>query len=199
MRARLSVLAVLGVFLWVAGARAEERPILQLDTGGHQALVEKPCVRTRRQFIVSAGDDKVVRIWDWRAGQTVRTIRGQSGPGPEGTDLFHGALARWTVACGGRRMHPECEGRCGGFRLDDFATGELKALLKGHTDLVQSLAFSSDSKRLISGMSNSDAVAWAVNSDAIIWDVEAKQLCTGCAAIATRSMLSTSRPMGRGR
>ncbi len=176
MRARLSVLAVLGVFLWVAGARAEERPILQLDTGGHQALVESLAFTPDGKFIVSAGDDKVVRIWDWRAGQTVRTIRGQSGPGPEGT-IYSMALSpdgRW-LAVGGR-MHPECEGRCGEIRLYDFATGELKALLKGHTNLVQSLAFSSDSKRLISGMSNSDAVAWDVNSDAIIWDVEAKQL-----------------------
>ncbi len=123
MRARLSVLAVLGVFLWVAGARAEERPILQLDTGGHQALVESLAFTPDGKFIVSAGDDKVVRIWDWRAGQTVRTIRGQSGPGPEGT-IYSMALSpdgRW-LAVGGR-MHPECEGRCGEIRLYDFATG----------------------------------------------------------------------------
>ena len=54
------------------------------------------------KFIVSASDDKVIRIWDWRAGKTVRTIRGQSGPGDEGK-IYAMALSpdgRW-LAVGG--------------------------------------------------------------------------------------------------
>ena len=31
--------------------------------------------------LVSAGEDKVIRVWDWQTGSTVRTIRGQVGPG----------------------------------------------------------------------------------------------------------------------
>ena len=93
--------------------------------------------------LVSAGDDKVVRVWDWQAGKTVRIIRGQVGPGDRGQDLRHGAVARRPLAGGGGWMTHAGRSR-GHIRLYDFATGELVALLKGHTNIVNSLAFSPD-------------------------------------------------------
>ena len=52
--------------------------------------------------LVSAGDDKVIRVWDWQAAKTIRTIRGQVADGPEGK-IFAMALSpdgRW-LAVGG--------------------------------------------------------------------------------------------------
>ena len=66
-------------------AWAEDWPILQLDTGGHMAVIRGLAFTPDGKFIVSASDDKVIRVWDWRVGKTVRTIRRQSGPGQEGT------------------------------------------------------------------------------------------------------------------
>ena len=53
------------------------------------------------KFIVSAGEDKVIRVWDWRAGKTVRTMRGHSRAGAGRQNLCHGAVARWALAGGG--------------------------------------------------------------------------------------------------
>ena len=88
----------------VEQARAEPKdvPILQLDTGGHMALINGLAFTPDGKFLVSAGDDKVIRVWDWRAGKTVRTIRGRSGPGNEGK-IYAMALSpdgRW-LAVGG--------------------------------------------------------------------------------------------------
>ncbi len=85
-----------------AAKPAEDRPLLQLDTGGHMSGIYGLVFTLDGKFIVAAGEDKVIRVWDWRAGKTVRTIRGQSGLGPEGL-IYALALSpdgRW-LATGG--------------------------------------------------------------------------------------------------
>ncbi len=158
----------------VEQARAEpkEVPILQLDTGGHMAPIRGLAFTPDGKFIVSAGEDKAIRIWDWRAGKTVRTIRGQSGPGQEGKILAM-ALSpdgRW-LAVGGLLANFDGSNHIevGAIRLYDFASGELKALLKGHTAVVDGLAFSHDGRKLISGGGLGDF-------SAMIWDVETPAL-----------------------
>jgi WD40 repeat protein len=158
------------LLLCAAGARAGERPILQLDTGGHMGLIKGLAFTPDGKFIVSAADDKVIRVWDWRAGKTVRTIRGQSGPGEEGK-IHAMALSpdgRW-LAVGGWMKIPGEPGH--DIRLYDFANGELRALLKGHAHVVNGLAFSPDSKKLISG-SDLGAIIWDVHEGKLLHRLE---------------------------
>ncbi len=140
-----------------ADAAAQERPILRLDTGGHMARITGLVFTPDSKFVVSASDDKVIRIWDWRAGKTVRTIR-TTGP------IYAIALSpdgRW-LAAGGLFAADSLSADASQIRLYDFASGELKALLKGHRNVVSGLAFSPDGEKLISGSYRG----------AIIWDVE---------------------------
>jgi tetratricopeptide (TPR) repeat protein len=77
-------------------------PHLMLDTGGHTALIKGLVFTPDGKQLVSAGDDKVIRVWDWQTGSTVRTIRGQVGPGLEGL-IYAIALSpdgRWLAAGG---------------------------------------------------------------------------------------------------
>jgi WD40 repeat protein/uncharacterized caspase-like protein len=152
-----------------SAAGSEDRPILMLDTGGHQALINDVVFTPDGKLLVSAGDDKVVRVWDWQTGKTIRTIRGQIGPGQEG-NVYAMALSpngRW-LALGGWMApgHGVRDDDVGDIRVYDFMTGELQALLKGHHGAVHALAFSPDSKRLISG---------SADHNAMIWDVEARR------------------------
>ena len=55
---------------------------LMLDTGGHRGIIGGLAFTPDGREIVSAGLDKVVRVWDWKSGKTVRTIRGQVGLEP---------------------------------------------------------------------------------------------------------------------
>jgi WD40 repeat protein len=142
-------------------------PQLMLDIGGHLGGIRELTFTPDGRQLVSASDDKMIRIWDWQAGKTVRTIRGQVGPGNEGK-IFAMALSpngRWLAA--GGWTNNECPGRCGEIRLYDFATGNLVALLKGHSNAVFGLAFSPDGSRLISG---------SFDNTAIIWDFEGRKL-----------------------
>jgi WD40 repeat protein len=148
-------------------------PILMLDPGGHMGQIRGLTFTSDGKRLVSAGDDKVVRVWDWQGGKTVRTIRGQVGPGPEGRVhvLALSPNGRW-LAVGGylgdfTGTKPREDEEAHKVRLYEFASGRLSFLLKGHTSPVNGLAFSMDSKRLISG---------SFDSTAIIWDVEKREL-----------------------
>lgn len=59
--------------------------LLQLDTGGHMAKIQDIVFTPDGKFLVSASDDKVIRVWDLATGKTVRTIRGEAEPGHAGT------------------------------------------------------------------------------------------------------------------
>ena len=53
---------------------------LDLDTGGHRAFVKDLAFTPDGQYLVSASDDKTIRIWDWQSGVTLRTLRGYRRP-----------------------------------------------------------------------------------------------------------------------
>jgi WD40 repeat protein len=138
--------------VWPAGA--DERPVLQLDTGGHMAKIWKIAFTPDGKQLVSAGEDKVIRVWDVATGKTLRTIRGEIAPGNVG-QIYAMALSpdgKW-LAAGGWTGGDE-------IRLYNFASGELKALLKGHTSAVNALTFSPDGKRMISGSADTTAILW---------------------------------------
>ncbi len=145
---------------------AEDAPIPMLDTGGHMALIRDIAFTPDGGQIVSASEDKVIRVWDVASGKTVRTFRGEAAPGSAGK-VYAMALSpdgKWLAAGG---WLPGAREDSDAIRLYDFASGRLVALLKGHENVVYGLAFSPDGRHLISG---------CADNTAIIWDVETKRL-----------------------
>ena len=57
-------------------------------------------------------------------------------------------------------------------RLYDFASGQLKAVLKGHRDAVSGLAFSPDGKKLISGSADKSAIVWDIETQTLLHRLE---------------------------
>ncbi len=141
-------------------------PILQIDPGGHKALIRDVTFTPDGRYLVSASNDKLIRVWDLETGKTVRTLRGQISAGDEGK-IFAMALSpdgRWLAAAGFMGISGNEP-----IRLYDFTSGKLVTLLKGHTNVVLSLAFSPDNRYLVSGQGGS------YNQVAIIWDVQRHQ------------------------
>lgn len=147
-------------------AQAADAPILMLDPGGHMALIRAVIFTPDGKQIVSAADDKVIRVWDIETESTVRTLRGQIGDGNRGK-VYALALSpdgRYLAAGGrivesGEGTHP--------VRIYDFETGEMVALFDGHSDAVLSLDFSPNGKMLVSG---------STDDTAIVWDFERRRL-----------------------
>ena len=142
----------------LSGLCLADAPILVIDPGGHKAKLSGVMFTRDGRYLVSTSVDKTVRVWDVGTGDTVRVLRGQIGPGSEGK-IYAAALSPRDrlLAVGGYSEHDE-------IRLIDFRTGEVTALLKGHTNVISALAFSPDGTRLISGSFDKTARIWAIGS-----------------------------------
>ena len=168
LRAAMAMAAVVAVGLVWPGAglvAGENDPILCIDSGGHKALIRDVVFTRDGKSLVSASDDKTVRVWDIRTGAVRRTIRGRIGDGSEGK-IFAMALSpdnEWLAAGGWMGPNENYTlAQVGIIRLYHFPTGRLTGLLKGHSGAVFSLAFSPDGKYLASGSGDFDVRVWNV-------------------------------------
>ena len=86
---------------------AAEKPILVIETGGHQGQIRGLAFSRDSRFLVSASRDKTIRVWNVRTGELVRVIRGQIGKGLEGSlsDLVLSGDDQWLAVAG---MLTEC-------------------------------------------------------------------------------------------
>jgi len=140
-----------------------DEPILQLDTGGHTAIINDIIV-TKSGDIISASDDKTIRVWDSRSGKEKRKILGQTGTGSAGK-IFAIALSpdEEYLAVGGYLGNDR--NTAGNIRIFHYSTGKLIKLLKSHTNVILDLAFSEDGRYLVSGSNDRTARIWDVTDD----------------------------------
>ena len=160
---RIICFSVIFFLSLTASIALADDPRLVIESGGHMAQIKELIFTSDGRYLVSAGDDKVIRIWDVKTGETVRTIRGQIGTGLTGSILTM-ALSRndkYLAAAGRLSQGDAVEPCCGTIRLHDLSNnGEVIGLLKGHTNYVFALAFSSDSRYLASGSRDRTIRIW---------------------------------------
>jgi len=114
-----------------------------LDTGGHRAAIRGLAISADGATLVTASDDKTVRVWDWQSGESRTILRGQIGPGNEG---LVNALALspdgTQVAVGGYfGAHLATEPPFGDIRIFDTRSGRILRVLAGHALVVDTLAY----------------------------------------------------------
>ena len=163
MRA-LRWLAVAGTLMMASAVHAEDALDFHLDlnTGGHSAQVNDLAFTPDGQELVSASNDKTIRIWDWQSGISLRTIRGYLGQGSDGK-IFSVAVSPdgKTIAAGGYfGASLGDKPPYGDIRLFDFATGKTKAVLKAADYAIYDLAFSPDGNTLAAGGADGFVYLW---------------------------------------
>jgi uncharacterized caspase-like protein/WD40 repeat protein len=165
MRICTAIVAVILAALGVAPPVAAQVPsyFLDLDTGGHRATIRDVDVSADGQVIVSAADDKTVRVWDWQTGDSTAILRGQIGPGNEGLVnavalSSDGAM----VAVGGYfGGHLDTDGPFGDIRIFDLRTGAVVNVLKGHQYMVEALAYDPGRDELVASGQGGQVWRWS--------------------------------------
>ena len=152
-----------------------DNPRLVIENGGHLGTIRRMVFTRDGRRLISAGDDKVIRIWNLKTGVIERTLRGQIGDGTYGA-IYALAVSPDDkyVAVGGFMAEPlpadqttdtlERRRRLGAIRVFDIQTGELTILLRGNVSVVNSLAFSpTDPNVLASAAYGGQVMVWKIS------------------------------------
>lgn len=178
LAARLAIVLLLALLFpaaaWAQGVEDPSRPFLQLNLPGHTASVKALAFvsdpQNDVQFLCSAGLDKVVQVWNLakardiavaplRAGALIheRTLRWQVGRGPRGSIFALAAMPRQRLlALAGYGTM----GGSGEILLVDPVSGELRAVLQGHTQAVIAMASTPDGATLVSTDADGRTLLW---------------------------------------
>ncbi len=123
---------------WIRTRRAprESTPLIRTLVG-HEDWVFDCAVAPDGSFVVSAGRDRVLKVWDAATGQERRTLAGHRGK-----------VLTCAVSPDGRRIASGSED--GTVGIWDVESGARLATLEGHTDWVWGCAFSPDGSQIAS-------------------------------------------------
>ena len=112
---------------------------------GHGSMLVGAALREDGAVVVTAGTDGFVRRWDARTGRQLLGLHPPSGVTCAALD----PTGRLVAVGAGRTM-----------AMYDARTGNLVAILQGHTDAVTGVTFSHDGLRLASSSRDHDVRVW---------------------------------------
>jgi WD40 repeat protein len=163
-------------FMTKANKINTNRPILRLDTKGHMDTM-RDIIVTKDKKIITASNDKTIRVWDSNTGKEERKILGEMGE--KGFEGMIRAIAlspdeKYLVVAGfmGSAKY-QTDQDIGGIKVYEYATGKLMRVLKSHKNSVYDLAFSADGNYLISGSWDKSAKIWSVKTFELLGTIKA--------------------------
>jgi WD40 repeat protein len=134
-------------------------PALIRTLQGHTSWVNGCAVSPRGDYIVSASNDRTLKVWDARTGAVRFTLEGHTGPvrgcavSPQG-DFIVSASDDWTL------------------KVWDARTGAVRFTLEGHTDWVRGCAVSPQADFIVSASHDWTLKVWDSRTGAVRFTLE---------------------------
>ncbi len=131
---------------------------------------------------ISASADKTVRVWNVANGQVARTISEAA------------AISAFAVSRDGTKMSAALADKT--IKIYNAADGNVVATLAGHQDVINSLGFSGDGARLVSGAADGQAVVWEVTDGRLLEIVPVEGLAAATYGAAADRIIATDEQGG---
>jgi WD40 repeat protein len=163
----LAPLSFLGMTTAAHAIEPATEPILRIETGMHTASINRIGVDAAERFLLTASDDKTLRLWDLHTSDLLKTYRVPIGAGDEGK-LFSGAISpdgEWVAGAGWTGA--EWDDNTVSIYLFNRASGKLMKRLYGLKDIINHLCFSPDGQYLGASLGAGQGVR--------VWDTQTWQ------------------------
>jgi WD40 repeat protein len=188
-------------FLRVRHAHTRQSPALVRDLVGHDGMVTACVVTPDGRHIVSASEDKTLKVWDLESGRALATLESHADKviacavTPDGRCIvsasWDGILKLWDVES--RRVLATWEGhtdgvmactvtpdgRCmvsasqdGTLKVWDLESRRVLATLEGHAGTVNACAVTPDGRRVVSGSQDGTLKVWDLESRRVLATLE---------------------------
>ncbi len=148
--------ALLAVLLLAAVEQAAaqappQTPFLRLDSTMHTARVRKLVFDAPRDRLLTASDDKTVRLWQMPKGRLLRVFRVPIADGFEGRVYAADMHPQGRIVAAGGWTGWDFEG-AGSVYLFDADTGEMVRRIGGFAETIGTLSFAPDGQHLAVGL-----------------------------------------------
>jgi WD40 repeat protein len=165
-------------------ADESQDPILRINTDMHTTAINRISIDRDGHYLLTASDDKTMKLWSLRGGELLQTYRPMIGNNHEGK-LFAGAIspdARWVAGAGWTQGDGSGASKHNVY-LFKRANGEQSRRLSGADSAVYQLCFSPDGKYLAAMLSGRNGVrVWSMDSfEEVMRDTEYGSSGYGCA------------------
>ncbi|MBU1719486.1 MAG: caspase family protein, partial [Bacteroidetes bacterium] len=161
MNKLISIALLLCLQLVFGSIWCQNNTYLVIESAGHSGRINGINAIAGTPYFISVSDDKTIRVWNTKTANLIQTYRPAIGHGNEGQILCA------DVSPDGKLLAFACASvdfPHNGiyFNLLDLQSGQIEACFHGHSNYINTIRFSKDGKKLISGSKDNTLKIWKV-------------------------------------
>jgi uncharacterized caspase-like protein/WD40 repeat protein len=147
-----------------AAGKPPQAPIIRIETDMHTARISSISVDDSGHYLVTASDDKTLRLWELATGRLLRVLRPPIGQGNEGKMYAAAMSPDGSIVAGAGWSGLEWDG-AHSIYIFDRTSGRMLRRITGLPQSIPHLAFSPDGRVLIATFHGKQGVRFYATAD----------------------------------